>query len=187
MAAAGVAAILALIVGAAVGRSIIPSGTEDKVATTPAPATFSDPASGISIRYPASWTRLRSRAPQVPLVAALSPATSLSLRISKSELTDVTLQTLPVVRGFTDELVSADKRAKQLTAPDELSLGGLPAVRYRYTYPTKDNATGAHVHYFLFKGDRMIQLVFQQVPASELGSVEPTFSRIARSLVSKPG
>jgi hypothetical protein len=187
MVAAAVAAILALIVGAAVGRSIIPSDAKRKVATTPAPIRFSEPTAGISLRYPASWTRLRSRDAQVPLVAALSPATSLSLRVTKSDLTDVTLQTLPVVRGFTDELVAADKRAKQLSAPREMSLGGLPAVRYRYTYPTQNGTTGAHVHYFLFKGDKMIQLVFQEVPSSALASVEPTFNRIAATLTSRPG
>jgi hypothetical protein len=187
MAAAAVAAILALIIGAAVGRSIIPSDAKRKVAKPPAPVTFTEPTAGISLRYPASWTRLRSRDPQVPLVVALSPATSLSLRVSKSELTDVTLQTLPVVRGFTDDLVGADKRAQQLSTPQELSLGGLPAVRYRYAYPTQDGKTGAHVHYFIFKRDLMIQLVFQEVPSVSLPSVEPTFNRIAATLTSRPG
>jgi hypothetical protein len=187
MAAAAVAAILALIVGAAVGRSIIPSDTKRKVAKPPSPIRFSEPTAGISLSYPPGWTRLRSRDPQVPLVAALSPATSLSLRVSKSDLTDVTLQTLPVVRGFTDDLVGADKRAKQLSQPQDLSLAGLPAVRYRYVYPTADGKTGAHIHYFIFKKDLMIQLVFQQVPAASLPSVEPTFNRIAATLTSRPG
>jgi hypothetical protein len=187
MAAAAVAAVLALIVGAAVGRSIIPSDTKRKVAKPPAPIRFSEPTAGISLRYPASWTRLRSRDPQVPLVAALTPATSLSLRVSKSDLTDVTLQTLPVVRGFTDDLVGADKRTKLLSPPEDMSLGGLPAVRYRYTYPTQDRKTGAHVHYFLFKRDLMIQLVFQEVPSTLLSGVEPTFDRIAATLASRPG
>ena len=187
MAAAGVAAILALIVGAFVGRSIIPSDTKNKVAKAPAPIRFSDRTAGISLSYPPGWTRLRSRDPQVPLVAALSPATSLSLRVSKSELTDVTLQTLPVVRGFTDDLVRADKRAKLLSEPEDLALGGLPAVRYRYSYPTQDHKTGAHVHYFIFKRDLMLQLVFQEVPATALASVEPTFNRIAATLTSRPG
>jgi hypothetical protein len=187
MVAAGVAAILALIVGAAVGRSIIPSGAERKVATAPAPTRFTDPTARISLRFPASWTELNSRDPQVHLVAAASPATSLSLRVSKSELTDVTLQTLPVVRGFTDDLVAADKRAKVLSPPQELALGGLPAIRYRYSYKTQDGAIGAHVHYFIFKRDLMIQLVFQQVPSTSLPSVEPTFDRIAATLTSRPG
>jgi hypothetical protein len=187
MAVAAVAAILALIVGAAVGRSIIPSDAKRKVATVPAPVSFTEATSGVSLRYPASWARLGSGDPQVALLAALSPATSLSLRVSKSQLTDVTAQTLPVVHGFTDELVGADQRTKQLSRPQDLVIAGLPAIRYRYTYPADRGKTGAHVHYFIFKRDLMIQLVFQQVPASDLPRVEPTFDRIAATLTSRRG
>ncbi len=185
MVAAGAAAILALVIGAAVGRSIIPSGTERKAATTvPPPSRFSEPQIGISLSYPATWTRLRSRDAQVLLVAALSPATSLSLRVSKSQITDVTERKLPVVRGFTDELVAADRRATQLSSPEEVSVSGLPGLRYRYTYETANGTRGAHVHYFLFKRDVMLQLVFQAVPADTLSSVEQTFNGIAASVVS---
>lgn len=187
VAAAGVAAILALVIGAAVGRSIIPSGGGDrtKTLTTPPPSRFSDAQVGITMTYPASWTRLRSRDPQVLLVAAASPSTSLSLRVSKSQLKDVTPQSLPVVKQFTDDLVAADKRAKLLTAAEPIEVGGLPGYRYRYTYTTADGGTGAHVHYFLFKHDLLLQLVFQALPAAALTQQEPTFDRIAGSIVSK--
>jgi hypothetical protein len=186
VAAAGVAAVLALVVGAAVGRSIIPSGGDDhpRTLTTPPPTQFASAAVGITMTYPSTWTRLQSRDPQVLLVAALSPSTSLSLRASKSQLKDVTAQTLPVVKQFTDDLVAADKRATLLTAAEPIEVGGLPGYRYRYTYTTKDGGTGAHVHYFLFKHDLLLQLVFQALPARALSQVEPTFDRIAGSLKS---
>jgi hypothetical protein len=187
VAAAGVAAILALVVGAAVGRSIIPSGDSDrtKTLTTPPPSRFTSAQVGVTLTYPASWTRLQSRDPQVLLVAAFSPSISLSLRASKSQLREVTAQTLPVVKQFTDDLVAVDKRAKLLTAPEPIEVGGLPGYRYRYAYTTKDGGTGAHVHYFLFKHDLLLQLVFQALPAAALAQQEPTFDRIAGSLVSK--
>jgi hypothetical protein len=184
MVAAGVAAILALIVGSLVGRSIIPSSAERKTATTPKPTRFTDPTAGISLKYPGDWARLRSRDPQVRLVAAESPATSLSLRVSKSDLADVTQRTLPIVRQFTDQLLRADARAQQLSAPEAISAGGLPGYRYRYTYSTNDGKTGAHVHYFLFKHGLLIQLVFQALPATTLATVEPAFDRIAASVTS---
>ena len=186
VAAAGVAAILALVIGAAVGRSIIPSGGDDrtKTLTTPPPTLFRSAQVGITMTYPATWTRLQSRDPQVLLVAALSPSTSLSLRASKSQLKSVTAQTLPVVKEFTDDLVAADRRATLVTAPEPIEVGGLPGYRYRYTYPTKDGSTGAHVHYFLFKHDLLLQLVFQALPARALTQLEPAFDRIAGSLKS---
>lgn len=186
VAAAGVAAVLALVIGAAVGRSIIPSGSDGdtKTITAPPPTKFTSAAVGLTIAYPATWTRLQSRDPQVLLVAALSPSVSLSLRASKSQLKDVTAQSLPVVKELTDDLVAADKRAKLLNAAEPIEVGGLPGYRYRYTYPTKDGGTGAHVHYFLFKHDLLLQLVFQALPARALNQLEPTFDRIAGSLKS---
>lgn len=184
MVAAGVAAILALVVGSLVGRSIIPSSAERRVTTTPKPTVFRDPQAGITLSYPRVWARLRSRDPQVRLVAAASPATSLSLRVSKSELADVTQRTLPIVRQFTDQLLRADERAQMLSAPEAIAVGGLPGYRYRYTYATSDGKTGAHVHYFLFKHGLLIQLVFQALPATSLATVEPTFNRIAASVTS---
>jgi len=143
----------------------------------PRQTTFTDRRLGLSLRYPADWSRLSSRDPQVHLVAAASLETSITLRVAKSELADVSLRTLPVVRQFSDQLLAADQRAKMLSEPEPVSLAGIPGYRYRYTY-----TTGAHVHYFLFKHRQLVQLVFQSVPATGLSAAEPTYNAIAASL-----
>jgi hypothetical protein len=187
MVAAGAAAILALVIGTVVGRAIIPSKSEvQRTKTAPEQqTTFTDSASGISLRYPAGWARLDSRDAQVHLVAAASPETSLSLRVSRSDLADVTPRTLPIVRQFSDGLIGADQRATMLSDPEPVTLGGIAGWRYRYTYPSKDGTPAAHVHYFLFKHKQLVQLVFQSVPASGLAAAEPTFNGIAASLRSR--
>ena len=174
-----VAAVLALVAGAAVGRNLLSS-------ETPAPRAevvrFKDPIAKVSIAYPESWTRLqRANDPDVALLAAADDSTSLLMRDSLSGLdAPVTQETLPIVRKFTDGLVSADARASQITDPVPVLAGGLPGWRYRYTYGS--GATGgAHDHYFLFKGERMIQLVFQAVPAERLPAVAAVFDSIAAS------
>ncbi len=181
MVAAGVAAILALVVGAAVGRSIIPSASSQRT-QAPQPVRFEDPLAGIALTYPGTWRKLASTDPQIRLLAAAGPSSSLSLRVTKSELEDVKQETLPVVREFTDQLLATDQRAKMLSAPEAISLDGLLGYRYRYTYRGADASTGAHVHYFLFKRGRLIQLVFQAVPAASLAAAEPTYERIAASV-----
>jgi len=183
MVAAGAAAILALVIGAAIGRSIIPSPSPQRVQ----PAHFEDPLVGIALTYPGTWRKLQSTDPQVLLLAARGRSRSLQLRVTKSDLENVKQETLPVVRQFTDELLAEDKRAKMLSPPTAISLGGLLGYRYRYTYAAADNSTGAHVHYFLFKGSRLIQLVFQAVPATSLAAAEPTFERIAATVRSSGG
>ncbi|MDX6678227.1 MAG: hypothetical protein QOE31_2279 [Solirubrobacteraceae bacterium] len=176
-----VAAVLALLAGAAVGRNLLSS-------ETPAPrraevVRFKDTVAQVSIAYPATWTRLPQRAgdPDLALLAAADDSTSLLMRVSASGLdVPVTRKTLPIVRKFTDGLVAADARATQLVAPVPVVAGGLPGWRYRYTFGS--GATGgAHDHYFLFKGGRMIQLVFQAVPAERLPAVAGIFDGIASS------
>ena len=177
-----VAAVLALVAGAAVGRNLLSSSTPP-----PAPRAdvvrFKDPVAKVSIAYPSTWRRLPDRAddPDRALLAAADDSTSVLMRDSLSGLdTPVTTKTLPVVRKYTDGLVSADARAMQITDPVAVVAGGLPGWRYRYTFGS--GATGgAHDHYFLFKGERLIQLVFQAVPAERLPAVATLFDSIAAS------
>ncbi len=180
MVAAGVAAVLALIIGAAVGRSIIPSADEQRDRVKP--VRFTDPQAGISLSYPAGWQPLETADPEVRLLAAAGPSASLSLRVSNTEIDEVTQDSLPFVKSLTDELLGADQRARQLSPAEAVVVGGLPGWRYRYTYTGTDGAVGAHVHFFFFKPRKLIQLVFQTVPATQLSTVEPTFERIAGTL-----
>jgi hypothetical protein len=176
-----VAAVVALLAGAAVGRNLLSSPS------TPTPQAdvirFKDTVAKVSIAYPATWRRLpqRSGDPDLALLAAADSSTSLLMRVSASGLTaPVTTATLPIVRKYTDGLLSADQRAQPLVPPVAVTAGGLPGWRYRYRFGSGASG-GAHDHYFLFKGDRMIQLVFQAMPAERLPSVAPVFDSIAAS------
>jgi len=173
-----VAAVLALVVGAAVGRNLIsPDGASAPRADV---VRFKDEVSKFSIAYPASWRVLPATAGDgdLSLRVARDDAASMQVRSTVVGLENVTKQSLPVVKKFTDDLLSEDKRVQLLKQPDPVELGGVPGYRYRYTYG--EGATGgAHDHYFLFKDRRMIQLVFQAVPATRLAELESTFQRIA--------
>jgi hypothetical protein len=175
-----VAAVLALLAGAAVGRNLL----SDATTTSPTAdvVTFKDEIAKFSISYPGSWDRLALPAddPDVALLVKADAATSLLVRTSALGLDNVTSKTLNVVRKLTDELVAADTRVRVLGDPIAVELGGLPGYRYRYTYGTGTSG-GAHDHYFLFKngGRQLIQLVFQATPAEHLAEVTPAFQRIA--------
>ncbi len=174
-----VAAVLALLAGAAVGRNLLSNATPTPRADV---VRFKDTVANVSIAYPASWRRVeRADDPDIALLAAADDSTSLLMRVSASGLSaPVTVETLPIVRKYTDGLVAADARAKQLVAPVAVNAGGLPGWRYRYTFGSGAEG-GAHDHYFLFKGGRMIQLVFQAVPAERLAEVAAVFDSIAAS------
>ena len=174
-------AVLALLVGARVGRNLL---SPAETTATPDVIRFKDPAAKISIAYPATWKR-RPDTPQDPelvlLAATRDASASLLVRVTASGLdVPVTQKELPIVRKYTDSLLSADQRAKQLTEPVAVGVGGLPGWRYRYTFGSGAGG-GAHDHYFLFKDGQLVQLVFQAVPAARLPALAETFDSIAAS------
>ena len=160
-------AVLALVVGGVVGRSIVPDAR--RAAARPATERFADTLTDVAISYPATWVRRSSRDQAVRILAS-SPDSSAAVSVSvrKSGIEEpVTQQNLPVVRTLTDDLLQGrhpDHRDQPIRWP--VTVGGLPGYRYRYTYRTADKTEGAHVHYFLFKDDRLVQLVLQAVPAT---------------------
>lgn len=190
-----VAAVLALVVGGVVGRSIVPSPEGPATATTPAPqperprgtVRFKDTLTDVSIAYPATWVR-RMPADQAVRFVASSPDASAAVSISvrKSGLEAVTADTLSVVRPLTDDLLREDDRIGALPDPDAVAVDGLPGYRYTYTYRADGGGRGAHIHYFLFKGDRLIQIVMQAVPATRLAALRPAFDELARTFRKGP-
>lgn len=175
-AALALAAVLALVVGGLVGRSIVPSPAPER----PATVRFTDTLTDVSISYPATWVRRIANDQAVRLVASAPDASaSLSVSVRKSGLEAVTDDTLSIVRPLTDDLLHQDNRIGTIGEPVAVKIGGLPGYRYTYTYTKADGSDGAHIHYFLFKGARLIQIVLQAVPASRLPSLQPTFDRIA--------
>lgn len=171
-------AVLALVVGGVVGRSIVPTPAEP---SRPATVRFADTLTDVAISYPATWVRRTPRDQGVRILAS-SPdgSAAVSVSVRKSGLEEpVTQETLPIVRSLTDDLLKADTRITALADPVAVTLGGLPGYRYTYTYRMADNTEGAHIHYYLFKGDRLVQIVLQAVPASKLPALRPTFERIA--------
>ena len=175
-----VAAVVALLVGVKVGRSVLSSPSPTPSAARADIVRFKDDVAKVSLDYPAAWNALPApeNDPEVSLIVEDPPSASLLMRVSAVGLAPVTRKTLPIVRKLTDGLIGADPRARQLVAPVAVVLGDLPGWRYRYTYGSGETG-GAHDHYFLFKGGRMIQLVFQAAPASRLPALAPAFDRIA--------
>ena len=171
-------AVLALVVGSEVGRSIVPEAEQP---ARPATVRYGDTLTDVAIHHPATWVRRASRDPRVRILVA-SPdnvaAVSVSVRPSGIE-EPVTQQTLPVVRTLTDDLLREDTRITELTPGEPVTLDGLPGYRYSYSYRTANGTEGAHIHYYLFKDDRLVQLVLQAVPATQLPVLQPTFEQIA--------
>lgn len=182
------AAVLALVVGGVVGRSIVPSPEEPATPAAREPqkpagtVRFTDTLTDVSIAYPATWMRRMPSDQAVRLVTSSPDASAaVSVSVRKSDLETVTADTLAVVRPLTDDLLREDNRIGELPDPVAVTVDGLPGYKYTYTYRADDGGRGAHIHYFLFTGDRLIQVVLQAVPATKLAALQPTFDEIART------
>lgn len=186
--AGAVGAVVAIAIGAGISRLVAPSSPSapSQPGTTPAgtPAGFVPfrAADGsYSISYPPDWFRLRSQDPQIELLATAQETASLSVRTFPLN-SEITRANVDAGRQLTERIVESGERVKPLAQPRRIELGGLPGYLYLYTFEDPDSGeTGAHSHYFLFQGDKMIVLVFQTVPADELGAFAPVFDRIAAS------
>lgn len=186
MAALAAVLALSLIGGGAVGRSLLsPAATttpaSPRTPKRPLTVRFVDSIADFGISYPSSWVRRQSGDSTVRLVAA-SPddSAALSVSVRSSGLSEpVTDSTIGVVRPLTDDLLRADRRITKIGQPVGVSVSGLPGYRYQYTYRTAKGGHGAHVHFFLFNGKLLIQIVLQAVPASKMSTLGTTFERIA--------
>jgi hypothetical protein len=172
--------VIAAAAAAVIGRElVIPDA-----ANSPAEegmVRFEGREGSFSISYPSGWSRLSSSDEEVELIAARDATGSFLVRVVPLDF-EVLPEGLPRARMLTDRLVGRARRLKQLSPPQQIQLGGLPGFLYIYTFrDASTRQTGAHAHYFLFQGTRMITLVFQALPADRLGLLAPTFERIAKS------
>lgn len=198
---------LVLLVAAATGTLLAagrqPSGTptDQRLAAsahTPAPTStttsppgelveFRGEQAGFTLRYPRAWTRPTSPDPEVALVAAehdaarnqggsiLVRATPLPTAIGKAQLAEV--------RRATDEIVGGAPDVEIKAQPAETDVGGMPGWYYLYTFRDPvSGQRGVHSHYFLFRGQTMLSVVFQALPQEDFARLAPLFDRVANSL-----
>ncbi len=142
---------------------------------------FRSEEGGFELAYPSTWTKLSPKDPQVLLL--LSQGTQDSFLVRASELQQpVGPEQVPAFRPVTDQLVTSNKSVQLGAEPRQIELGGLPGLFYFYSF--KDPATGqegAHSHFFLFNGKKMISLVFQTLPKERFAESAKTFDQITAS------
>jgi hypothetical protein len=185
--AAAAAIVLAGAAAIVIARELVSPAPPDPPARAASDfVRFSDAAGGISISYPAGWTRAASPNPEVRLLA-VGDGSSMLVRMTDLGI-EVTPNALDRAKKLTDKLVRGAGQAKLLRRPEQVTLGGLPGYLYLYTFrDTTTGERGAHAHYFLFRGQTLITLVFQTAPAERLVELAPLFDRLGETLQAATG
>lgn len=184
----GVAGVVVLAVGVALlavklGQNSVPTGGDQAPAAAEQPKMneFRDPQAGFAVSYPSDWQPLPTTDPQVALLAVHGQNDSFQARVIDLQFS-VNQQNLSSVKPLTDRLVAQNKTAKLLAEPQQVVLNGIPGYYYFYTFKdTRSGQMGAHSHFFLFDGTKMITLVFQAVPTETFPRISSTFDRITES------
>lgn len=141
---------------------------------------YRDEKNGFAISYPRSWEVLEARDdPQIGLIATRNQRDSFLVRVVPLGL-KVGPKELPAMVSVTNKVVTSGQGVNVIAGPKEIQVGGLPGYFYLYTF-TDGGQKGAHSHYFLFKGDKMITLVFQAIPEDQFQKQAPVFDQIANS------
>lgn len=159
-----------------------PAGPAAGAQAQPGPLTeWRNDQVGIALNYPANWVQLKANNPGVLLLASDGPENSFVVR--SVELTKPIGQAeLAAAKKETDQVVASNKTAQMLTEPKQIQLGGLPGFWYLYSFKDQQSGqTGAHSHFFLFKGKTMITLVFQALPAEKFQQSAQIFDQITSS------
>lgn len=186
--AAGALAVgIGLVVGGAagerVGSGLSPPASQPPRAPAPPDAPpgfvrFRADGGLFSIAYPADWMRLDARDANVELLVTGKRAASLLARAIPLRFR-VDRRNLPAIKDLTDRIVASGRRVRLLAQERRVELGGLPGYFYLYSFRDDSGRRGTHSHYFLFRGDTMITLVFQALPASRFDHFAPLFDRMA--------
>jgi len=143
---------------------------------------FTHEPTGIALSYPASWLRLNTDDPQILLLASDGPTNNFLLRAVELQ-NPVGQQELGAAKQLTDQIVGANKSAKLLVAPQQLTIAGLPGYWYFYSFQDEaSGSVGAHSHFFLFKDKTMLSFVYQTVPLEKFQESAPIFDKINGSL-----
>jgi hypothetical protein len=179
-----VGALLVAVAAALIARQLVSADSHParKSSVPRGFVEFRDPRARLSLAYPKGWTRLQSLQSGVELLVARDDGVSFLLRTVALRLA-ISAENLSQAKRFTDKTLKENKRLKLLGQPQVVKLGGMPGFLYVYTFrDPKTRRTAAHAHYFVFRGRRMISLVFQALPSDRLTDLAPTFESIARTL-----
>ncbi len=192
-----VVAVAALAIGLMAGGRSVDSPKRTTASTTAGTSTsatggqlveFRDETHGFAISYPKDWLKLNSSDAEVVLVVAdRDPAEkrggSILARVVNTGVA-IGPEQLAQAKQFTDQVVTAGQGVELKAEPAQITQGGLPGWLYFYTFTDPDTgAKGAHTHYFLFKDQLMISLVFQGLPEEEFVRLAQTkiFDQVANS------
>lgn len=137
--------------------------------------TDTDEVSGFTLKRPKDW------------IVSSQPAGQNRLLLSAGEQNFLLVTARNVDPStVTKEIQQAMSDLEIISGPNNLTIGGLPAVLYIYKTPiTEDNReAGVIIHYFIVRNSKMYSMIFQARPKDELNRLARVFNAVTNSFKS---
>ena len=139
-----------------------------------------DRNAGFQIDYPSTWTEYRPSDPRVQYLVGPDDHDFVQVRVISPLPATFGPGDTQAMKKVSDALLSG--QPINVVQESQITVGGLPGYQYVYTF--KDPAsgrTGAHIHVFLFQGNRLMTLVFQALPESQLKPLATSYDAVLAS------
>ena len=156
---------------------------------TPSPAggvyrQHVDAKGGFIFDYPDAWNVYEPTDPGVQFLVGPDATDFAEVRV---------ISNLPVSFGTSDSQ-SEKQVVDQLLAGQPINVisslqvvvNGLSGWQYTYTFTDPKLGVGAHVHVFLFQGNRLHTIVFQALPRTKFDKLAPIFQKMLNSYKALP-
>lgn len=143
-----------------------------------------DGAHGFIIDYPDAWNVYQPTDPGIDFLVGPSETDFAEVRVISNLPVSFQQTDTQAMKQVVDELLAG--QPINVISSQQVSVGGLPGWQETYTFSDSKLGIGAHVHVFLFQGNRLHTIVFQALPRSHFDGLAPTFQKILNSYRALP-
>ncbi len=146
--------------------------------------TYTDEATGFTLKFAKTWEVLRAPNADLRLVVNLGGNDAFNVRLIPIEV-QATPENIGNFKAVTDAIVFGNKQNKSIRE-QLVTVNGLLAYYYLYTFPFDGTTEGVHAQYFVFEGNRMFSITFQSVPAEDFPKQANLWDQVAESFTVAP-
>ncbi len=177
IAAGGLALSVLLLAGC--GGSGTPAATASPTSSAAGLMRHIDRDAGFQIDYPGTWHAYQPSDPKVQYLVGPDGHDFVQVRVIQPLPASFGPGDLQAMKKISDALLSGQPIT--IVQESQVTVSGLPGYQYVYTFKDPSGQIGVHIHVFLFQANRLITLVFQALPESQLKALAKTYDAVLAS------
>lgn len=143
-----------------------------------------DAKGGFILDYPDAWNVYEPSDPGVKFLVGPDETDFAEVRIIDNLPVSFGANDTQSEKQVVDQLLSG--QPINVISSVQVVVNGLSGWQYTYTFQDPKHGIGAHVHVFLFQGNRLHTIVFQALPRTNFDRLAPVFQKMLNSYKALP-